>query len=120
MTTALRLIKDAMLELGILQTQEEPDAAEAQDALRLLNQLLKYWQIKGIPLSHADLALSDTLPYPDDHILPIVLNLAVYMARQYDISLEMDTIAKAEDAFDHLLSIYGKRDFDLNIYAESY
>ena len=120
MATALQIIKDAMLELGILQTQEEPSADEAQDGLRLLNQMLQYWQIKGITLNHTDATLTDTLPFPSDHILPITLGLAVYCAAQYGVALRGDTAAKADDAFDNLLSLYGKQDSEQSIYSKSY
>ena len=120
MATALQTIKDAMMELGILQTQEEPADAEAQDALRLLNQMLKYWQQRGITLNHTDAVLTDTLPYPQDHDLPISMGLAVYMAAQFGVTLRPDTVAKADDCFDNLLSLYGKQDSEQSIYTESY
>ncbi len=120
MATALQTIKDAMTELGVLQANEDPSDAEAKDGLRLLNQMLKLWEIKGINLNHTDAALNDTLPYPPNHDLPISLNLAVYYANQFGRPLDPLTAAKADDAFDQLLSLYGKQDSEFTIYSPSY
>ena len=46
--TALEAVRAAMLELGILQTQEEPSADEASDGLDLLNGMLGAWELDGI------------------------------------------------------------------------
>ena len=70
--TALQVIKRGMRELGILQTQEEPSTDEAQDGLEVLNASLHSWDLDGIRLGHVDLILTDSVPYPENHISPIV------------------------------------------------
>lgn len=104
--TAKEIITAAMRELGILQTQEEPSADEATDGLEKLNGMLHGWELDGIRLAHVDLALTDTLPYPDNHYLPIVYNLAVEYAAGFGVALRGDTVSKAENGYRNLQNYY--------------
>lgn len=104
--TVLNLIKRTMRTLGILQTQEEPDAAEAQDVLNILNSMLKAWELEGIKLSHADMVLTDTVPYPDNHIDPIVYNLAVMIAPEFEVNTRGDVIQMAANGYRNLQNYY--------------
>jgi hypothetical protein len=104
--TVLNLIKRAMRTLGILQTQEEPDAAEAQDVLSILNSMLKAWELEGIKLAHVDMVLTDTLPYPDNHIDPIVYNLAVMIAPEFEVDTRADVIYMAKNSYRNLQNYY--------------
>lgn len=104
--TVLNLIKRAMSTLGILQTQEEPEAAEAQDVLSILNSMLKAWELEGIKLAHVDMLLTDTVPYPDNHIDPIVYNLAVMIAPEFEVSTRADVIQMAENGYRNLQNYY--------------
>ena len=104
--TALQVIKRGMRELGILQTQEEPASAESEDALEVLNAMLHAWEHEGIRLNHTDLVLTDTLPYPENHINPIVYNFAVEYAAEFDISLRQDTVSKAANGYRNLQNYY--------------
>lgn len=104
--TALDVIKKSLRELGILQTQEEPDAAEAQDALDVLNGLLIAWELEGIKLNHVDMVLTDALPYPDNHYLPVAYNLAMELAGEYEINIRGDLASKAENGYRNLQNYY--------------
>ena len=104
--TALEAVRAAMLELGILQTQEEPSADEASDGLDLLNGMLGAWELDGIRLAHVGLALDDTLPYPSNHYMPVVYNLAVEMATQFGVDLRPDTASKASNGYRNLQNYY--------------
>lgn len=104
--TALQVIKAAMLELGILQTQEEPSADEAQDGLDVLNGMLHAWELDGIRLNHVDVVLTDNLPFPDSHYLPIVYNIAAEYAAQFGTDLRADTALKAENGYRNLQNFY--------------
>lgn len=44
------LIKDAMLEIGALESGESPTAEETTDCARRLNQMVKSWMVKGYNL----------------------------------------------------------------------
>jgi hypothetical protein len=46
--TALSLIKDALIECGGLEDDENPDANQMQHAMRTLNRMVKAWSIKGL------------------------------------------------------------------------
>lgn len=48
MTTARQIIKTAYRRLGVIATNEEPNAAEAQDALDTLNDMLDTWSLENL------------------------------------------------------------------------
>jgi hypothetical protein len=104
--TALQVIKRGMRELGILQTQEEPSSDEAQDALEVLNTMLYAWDLDGIRLNHVDVVLTDTMPYPDNHITPIAYNFAVEYAAEFGVDLRSDTVQKATNGYRNLQNYY--------------
>lgn len=90
------LIRRAMRSLGVLHTGENPSAAEAADALDTLNDLLNAWRNEGLDLEVvSDLALTDTLPYPDDHVTAIRYNLAVELAPEYGVQVSQVVAAMA-------------------------
>lgn len=47
-TIAIDMIKSAMRHIGILATGETPDAAQAQDGLKALNDVLELWTLDGM------------------------------------------------------------------------
>ena len=83
MATAQSVVKRALRLLAITQTGEEPSADEAQDALSALNEMLFSWELESIPLEHIEMAWTDTLPFPTNHIRPITYNLALVLADEY-------------------------------------
>ena len=46
--TALTLITDTLLDMGVLANQAQPTAFQTQQALRKLNNLLESWSIEGL------------------------------------------------------------------------
>lgn len=65
--TALTIITDAMLDIGVLADEEVPTAAQAQSALRKLNNMIDAWNIEN-------LAIYGTTP----HIIPMVPGKGMY------------------------------------------
>ena len=104
--TALKVIKKGLRELGILQTQEEPTADAAQDGLEVLNSMLQAWELDGIRLNHTDLILTDTLPYPENHYLPIVYNFAAEYANEYGVDVSLALASKAGNGYRNLQNYY--------------
>lgn len=48
--TALTIITDAMLDIGVLADEEVPTAAQAQSALRKLNNMIDSWNIENLAI----------------------------------------------------------------------
>lgn len=49
-TSASQLIKDAMIEIGVLNANESPSSDDQELALRELNRMIKHWQVSGYNL----------------------------------------------------------------------
>lgn len=78
--TARDIIEGAMRLLGILQANETADAAQAQDGLSALNQMLHQWPFD---VQHEDMTLNDNLRFPPNHFRGIRYNLAIDIASEY-------------------------------------
>jgi hypothetical protein len=100
------LIRRSMRALGVLRSGENPSAAEAADALDTLNDMLNAWRQEGIDLEHLTLALTDVLPYPDDHVACIRYNLSVELAAEYGVGLSPSVAMQARRTFLALRSQY--------------
>ena len=48
MSTARDLIKDALMDIGVIASGETPSASESQDALRVFNRMLGRWSLKSL------------------------------------------------------------------------
>lgn len=59
--TARDIVKQAMIEIGVLSTGEEPEASEMQDSLVRLNAMLKTWATAG-GLGHLETTGTVTIP----------------------------------------------------------
>jgi hypothetical protein len=81
--TALDCITAAMRKLRILPSGGTPSAAETEDCLAALNDMLAAWRISGIDLAQPELASSDVIDVPDNHIEAIKANLAVRIAEDF-------------------------------------
>ena len=90
------LIRRAMRSLGILNHAEDPTTEEAADALQTLNDMLNAWIYEGMDLElQADMALTDTLPFPDDHAAAFRYALAVELAPEYGVQPPPAVLAMA-------------------------
>jgi len=65
--TALTLITDALLDMGIIADGQTPTAAQSSQALRKLNQMLESWEVEGLMVYGAT-----------PLTLPLVSNQATY------------------------------------------
>ena len=52
--TARKLIRQAFKRLGVIGGSEQPEAAEADDALEMLQGMIDAWQTKQLTLTHID------------------------------------------------------------------
>jgi hypothetical protein len=83
MATAHDTITAALRMIGALAAGETADADTANDALLRLNRMLAGWELLGIRMSIATLALADTINLPDGQLEAIEANLAVKLAPEW-------------------------------------
>lgn len=87
MTTVSTMITRALRTLGVLQSGESPSAEESSDALVAFNDMLNFWRTQGVDLEFYEFtAISDTIPYPEDHMAAFRYNLAVWLSPEYGVS----------------------------------
>jgi len=101
--TALTLITDTLLDMGVLANQAQPTAQQTQQALRKLNGMLESWSIEGLltyGISANILSLVAgkqvytlgvggdlSIPYPNSIINQTIRNTSLPAAQQQDYPL---------------------------------
>jgi hypothetical protein len=107
MTTANDIVRQSLLEIGVLAVGEGATAEEANDTLNVLNDMLAAWELSGIAIGAQSLALDTVVPWPQNHNRPIMLNLALRMAPQYGVSVNPITAQGASTGYRALQAAYG-------------
>lgn len=104
--TASTVIRDALQEI-LVQASEQPiQPNEATDAIRYLNRMMFSWEAKGIALGYTVVSsLGDDITIPDGALEGVVLNLAIKLAPQYDVTVSMDLRENARDAYKSVLKL---------------
>jgi hypothetical protein len=99
--TNIDLIKDALLEIGVVNESETPSAEQASHALRKCNQMLEAWEESGIKLGWCEQTdTSATTPLPPYAESGVTLRLAIALASSYGgaASVTPALIESANDA----------------------
>jgi hypothetical protein len=98
--TNLEMISDAYRKIGLISESEAPDAAQGQQGLRMLNQLLALWSETDItfPSWFPQTTLADTTPVPDWAEMAITYNLAIIAGAHYGLPVSAETAAIADSA----------------------
>jgi hypothetical protein len=104
--TARKLITRAMVKINIVARGEAPTAAEAEDGLDALNELLHAWETDGIHIGHTDLTLDSDIDLPDSHIRGVRLLLALELASEHEKTVDPVTLAQADRAKRQLINEY--------------
>ena len=68
MTTARAVIKTSLRKLRVVAEGEEPSAQQITDGLEVLNNMLSGMKARGGDLEFEDIALTDDIPVPREHI----------------------------------------------------
>jgi len=110
MSTSLRLISRSLRMVGVLSGSEMPSAAEAQDALESLNDLLASWMMLGIPINSGDLALDDVFPIDVSEGRAVRYALAIELAEDYGVVVSAQMIERAQDLRQALILKYDGHD----------
>lgn len=111
--TALTLITDALLDLGVLADEESPTASQAAGGLRKLNNLIDAWNIEGLmvygttqsilPLTAGvgqyTLGSGGTMniPRPNTIVAAYVEDTTLPLEQRYDFPLYMYTVEEYAD-----------------------
>lgn len=115
--TALEMIRQAMLETGIIAQNESIAATDANDALKILKGMLAQWELEGIAIGQADLELTTVLPWPENHDRPVMTNFAVRLCPSYGAEPSGITLQDAADGYRVLQGAYGEpHDMDVDPY----
>lgn len=95
MATARQLISRSLRMLGVLASGEEPAAPDADDALMVLNDMLRSYVLSGAP-AIPDMTLDTTGPYPSTHNEGISALLSIRLAPEYGVSAGPEVMAMAQ------------------------
>jgi len=104
--TPLGIIKDAMLEIGVLQSGESPTDAEAKDSLGKFNDMLSSGELDGLNLGHVTAGLNTELPFPTHHRQAFMYNLAVLLCPMFGVNPNPVTVQMAQNAAKSLKNYY--------------
>lgn len=81
MTTTVRsVVARAMRELNLIGAGDDPDAAEADKALDMLNAMASGWSADNIHTGWSEVALSDDFPLDERHVEGVIYMLAERIA----------------------------------------
>lgn len=81
----------------IVGNGNDPEAAESEDALERLNDMLAAWRLEGCDVGLGKLALGDTLKVSDEFITAIKFNLRVSCHDHYDAPITPFDASMAQD-----------------------
>lgn len=96
--SAQRIINRALTTIGVLESEETASAAQAEDALDSLVDLLNEWDLKGIGGGSQDLTLSTELTLDPDEYRALRLALAIDLAPEYQAEVSPGLFVQADAA----------------------
>lgn len=103
MATATKLISRALRLIGAIDANESMEAATAQDALGVLNDMLAEWHESGVGLpEYSFTSLLDTLSTDAGDSEAISYQLAIRLAPEYGQSLSQEAAVVAEQSMNRL------------------
>lgn len=105
--TALTLITDALLDLGVLADEETPSASQAQGGLRKLNNLLDSWNIENLMVYGAQ-----------SYTIPLVSGQASYtIGTGGNLNIPRPTSIQSAYVRDLTLPVAQRLDYPLYMYT---
>ncbi len=104
--TARELIERAYLRARIVARGEPMTGAEANDGLKLLNEMISAWETDGIHLGIGDLTLAQTIPLAKLHRRGMIMLLALDMLDEIGRDPTASLAAKADRAKRQLMVEY--------------
>lgn len=101
---ASEAVRRAMKLIGVLAAEETPSAAEVDDGVDSLNQMLHAWSLSGVDLSWSDVVSTDDLNVPDQYLEGVVYSLAVRLADQYVRQVPQVVLMIATNRMDRMIA----------------
>lgn len=106
MTTTRDIIKQAMRSAKVLESGEEPEAEEANDALELLNAMMHGFNAMGINFAHTTRALGDPINVPPEEEIHIRYMLCALLCSEYKKEATPTVLAMAENGRRNMQAAY--------------
>lgn len=94
--TARQVIYRALRRIGVTAEGETPTAAQANDALDTLNDMLHGFSADGIACAHTTVALDSTLNFPDEELAFVRDMLCLQLMPEYGTINEIVGAAAAK------------------------
>ena len=111
MTAVATIIRDALLHLKVIASDETPEAQQYADGMRQLNLMMRRWEADGIAVGWVDVDNpDDVLPAPAEIEEAIGYNLALKMRPRFGVNIEPDVIEFARAGKMALLADIASRD----------
>lgn len=112
MTQAIDIIRDALEQLRVADSNAPLDVNDAETARRALNAMLRAWEANGLNLAWSDIArIDDAMPTPPEADEAIGANLAVRLAAKYGVNVAPGTTALASEGVALLRAISARTDY---------
>lgn len=108
MATFRDIVRGAYRRTALIRDNGEPSAAEAQNAMDALNDMMFGWKLDGVTLdpAHTIKALGDTFTLADEHIAGVKAMLAVRMAEEHGDDIPPKLLQDAESGWMALQAAY--------------
>lgn len=99
--TAASVVKDILQELVVQGAEADLVADETQTAMRYMNRWMLMQSAKGVNVGYTKVSdLGDAITVPDGALMAIVKNVALVMARQFDVMVDALFRDEARDSLD--------------------
>lgn len=104
MATAQDVINRALAKIGVRAAESPLTAAETQDGLDALNDMLAAWENSGVTLGFLPVEkVSDTIRVPRHSLAAIKANLALIIAPEYGRVVNPALAVEARDSLNDLM-----------------
>lgn len=98
METANSLISDAFAEILVQPNEQALESVDFQNGVRYLNRMMGAWDAQGLALGYTKVVNpSDLITVADGALEGMVYNLAVRLAKQYDMPVTPDLAQNARE-----------------------
>lgn len=102
MTVTSEIVTRALKKINVIAKDEAAPAEDMQDGIDALNMMLHEWKLRGVNLSHVNLAASDDFPLNPEFEEGTVYLLASRLAPDYNRPARFD----ADDFFRAIQAAY--------------
>lgn len=97
MSTVARVVRSALMQLGVLDAEEAPKAVHMVDAMEAMNQMMARWEANGLSLGWSAVTTpTQDMPVPFEAEEAVIYNLAVRLRPAYNATLHPDVMQLAE------------------------